>query len=96
MRCRDQGLISKTAAVRCRDQGFGERVVVLSAVLVVCTNMIQVTSGMTPRRGFTEQEQRPRGAKGTTWSVLNAKKDSLRFHDLLFAAAAASVVGFAR
>ena len=44
-------------------------VVMLSAVLVVCTSMMQVTSGMTPKRGcrsgFTEQGQRPRGAKGT-------------------------------
>ena len=44
-------------------------VVVLSAVLVVGTKMMQVTSGMAPRRshrrGFTEQGQRPRGAKGT-------------------------------
>ena len=41
------------------------RVVILSAVLVVCTSMMQVTSGMTQGRGFTEQGQRPRGAKGT-------------------------------
>ena len=44
-------------------------VVMLSAVLVVGTSMMQVTSGMTPRgghrSGFTEQGQRPRGAKGT-------------------------------
>jgi len=40
-------------------------VVILSAVLVVCTSMMQVTSGMTQGRGFTEQGQRPRGAKGT-------------------------------
>jgi len=40
-------------------------VVIVSAVLVVCTSMIQVTSGMTQGRGFTEQGERPRGAKGT-------------------------------
>ena len=38
---------------------------VLSAGLVVCTSMMQVASGMTQGRGFTEQGQRPRGAKGT-------------------------------
>ena len=37
---------------------------VLSAGLVVCTSMMQVTSGMTQGRGFTEQGQRPRGGEG--------------------------------
>ena len=41
------------------------RVVILPAVLVVCTSMMQVISGMTQGRGFAEQGQRPRGAKGT-------------------------------
>ena len=36
-------------------------VVILSAVLVVCTSMMQVTSGMTQGRCFTEQGQASEG-----------------------------------
>ena len=37
---------------------------VLSAGLVVCTSMMQVTPGRTPGRGYTGQEQRGLGCEG--------------------------------